>query len=135
MPKNILVDLNIILDVLLERKGFQASQTILELQESDSHNVYISGHIVPTFAYLLEQAKIPQAEILRQVSWLLETFLVVPTTDSLLKKATKSSITDYEDAVIEQAAAICKAEAIITRNVRDFKNSVIASFTPEKFAL
>src|SRR5215471_16800754 len=122
MSKNILVDLNVILDVLLERSGFETSRSVLTLQESASYNIYISGHIITTFAYLLEHAKVPRAEILRQITWLLETFSVVATTNDILSKATKSHI-DYEDAVIEQAALACNALVIITRNGKDFSNS------------
>ncbi len=133
MPKSILVDLNVILDVLLERDGFEASRSILELQESRSHTVYISGHIVTTFAYLLEHAKVPQAEIIRQVNWLLQTFPVVATTHDILRSATNSLIDDYEDAVIEQAAVACKALAIVTRNLKDFGKSSVSAITPEQF--
>lgn len=133
MPKNILVDLNIILDVLLERPGFEASRSVLELQESASYNVHISGHVVTAFAYLLEHAKVPRAEVLRHVIWLLQTFLVVATTGDILSDATKSRIADYEDAVIEQAALTCGASAVITRNVKDFNNSAVAAITPERF--
>lgn len=133
MPKNILIDLNVILDVLLERQGFHSSRSVLELQESTSHTLYLSGHIITTFAYLLEHAQVPRVEILRHIDWLLQTFLIVPTTVDILQHATKSRVADYEDAVIEQAAIACNATAIITRNIKDFKNSAVRAVTPELF--
>lgn len=133
MPKNILVDLNVILDVLLERKGYQASQSVLELQQTRGCALFISGHMVTTFAYLLEYAKVPQAEIRRHVDWLLQTFRVVPTGAEILKEAVESHIADYEDAVIEQSALACQASMIITRNIKDFRLSVVPAITPESF--
>jgi predicted nucleic-acid-binding protein len=130
MHKNILVDLNVILDVLLERRGYQSSQAVLE---SSLYKIFISAHIVTTFAYLLENAKVPREEIKRNIDWLLNTFIVVATTDEILGKALKSDIADFEDAVIEQAALNCEAEAIITRNVKDFAKSTIHAVTPEAF--
>ena len=130
MPKNILVDLNVILDVLLERPGYQASQSVLELQQTRGYALFISGHMVTTFAYLLEYAKVPQAEILRHVDWLLQTFSVVSTNVEILKDALESHIADYEDAVIEQAALACQASQIITRNIKDFKLSAAPAITP-----
>ena len=53
MPKNILIDLNVIVDVLLERSGVEASTNILELGESNDCLLYISAHMVTAFAYLL----------------------------------------------------------------------------------
>src|ERR1019366_4774752 len=133
MPKNILIDLNVILDLLLDRKGSHASRTVLELSERESHHLYISAHIVTTFAYLLEEAKVPISEIQHHINWLIETFTVVPVDNTLLKNALKSRITDYEDAVIEQAAIICGATAIITRNVKDFKTSSLPALKPEEY--
>lgn len=130
MRKNILVDLNVILDVLLERRGYQSSQAVLE---SSLYKIFISAHIVTTFAYLLENAKVPREEIKRNIDWLLNTFVVVATTDIILSKALKSDVIDFEDAVIEQAALNCEAEAIITRNVKDFTKSTIPALTPEAF--
>lgn len=133
MPKNILIDLNVILDLLLDRKGSDASKTVLELSEHDSHHLYISAHIVTTFGYLLEEANVPISQIQRHINWLLETFTVVPVDNTLLKNALKSRITDYEDAVIEQAALACGATTIITRNVKDFKVSSLPALKPEEY--
>ena len=133
MQKNILIDLNVILDLLLDRKGSDASRSVLELNEHESHHLYISAHVVTTFAYLLEEAKVPVSQIQHHINWLVETFTVVPVDNTLLKNALKSRITDYEDAVIEQAAMICGATTIITRNVKDFKASSIQAFRPEAY--
>lgn len=133
MPENILVDLNIILDVLLERSGHQASQSILELQQLDRAHVFISGHAVTTFAYLLEHAKVPNAEIRRHLHWLLQTFSVVDTNQEILMNALPSQIADYEDALVEQAAISCNASRIITRNTKDFIRSRIPATSPESF--
>src|SRR5665213_1501333 len=102
MPKNILVDLNVIVDVLLERKGAEASTSILELGERSNFSLYVSAHMVTTFAYILESAKVPSTQLLQHVHWLLETFIVVPVDSTLLKNALKSQIKDYEDAVVER---------------------------------
>jgi predicted nucleic acid-binding protein len=133
MPKNILIDLNVIVDVLLQRKGFKESLIVLELGESGSRRLYISAHMVTTFAYVLEEAKVLRPEIVRHLDWLLRSFTVVPINDDLLKKALKSRIHDYEDAVVEQAAISCSAAAIITRNVKDFKASAIRVVNPEEY--
>lgn len=135
MPKNtdkLLIDLNIILDVFLARKGFAASQKILKLSEH-GHTLYISAHTVTTLAYSLENAKVPKADIDHHIDWVLEAFVVVPVDEKLLGTALKSNITDYEDAVMEQAAAFAGAARIITRNTKDFKASTVPAATPEEY--
>lgn len=132
MQRSILVDLNVILDVLLERPGYKASQKILE-EGTNRYTIFISEHIVTTFAYLLKHANVPHKEIKRNISWLLNTFSVVTTSNDILKNALKSSMADYEDVVIKQAAVYCKASAIVTRNIKDFTHSAVPAFTPENF--
>ncbi|HTE22686.1 MAG TPA: PIN domain-containing protein [Candidatus Limnocylindria bacterium] len=90
-------------------------------------------HTVTTFAYLLENAKISQSDITRHIEWLVQTFMIVPTDEALLKSALKSRIVDYEDAVIERAALQCDSSAIITRNIKDFQLSGVEALTPESY--
>jgi predicted nucleic-acid-binding protein len=132
MPTNILIDLNVILDVFLERNGFEASSDVIQLGEAQDHTLYISAHIVSTFAYLLENAKVPRQKILKHIDWMLQTFTVVPVDSQLLVLALKSNIVDFEDAIIEQAAQISACSLIITRNIKDFKASVVKAMLPEQ---
>ena len=131
MPTNILIDLNVILDVFLERSGFKASSDVIQLGETQDHSLYISAHIVSTFAYLLENAKVPRQKILEHIDWMLRTFTVVPVDSQLLSLALKSSMVDFEDAIIEQAAQVSACSLIITRNIKDFKASTIEAILPE----
>ncbi len=133
MPKDILIDLNVIIDVLLERQGFESSRDVLELSELGGYRLYISAHVVTTFAYILEEAKVPRSEVLRHIKWLLQVFIIVPVDGALLKAALKSSLKDYEDAVVEQAAIICNASTIVTRNIKDFKDSRTRVLTPKEY--
>jgi predicted nucleic-acid-binding protein len=133
MPTSILIDLNVILDVFLERSGFQASSDVIQLGEGGDYNIYISAHIVSTFAYLLENAKVPRQKILEHIDWMLQTFTIVPVDSQLLTLALKSNIANFEDAIIEQAAQISTCSLIITRNIKDFKASSIEAVLPEQF--
>jgi hypothetical protein len=67
----------------------------------------VSAHITTTFAYLLENAKVPNYQITHQLSWLLETFTAIPVDSAILTNALKSPINDYEDVVVEQVALVC----------------------------
>lgn len=133
MPKNIFVDLNVILDVFLARQGFEASQDIIQLGEQTDYQLWVSAHLVTTLAYLLEASKVPRSKISEHIEWLLDTFGVVTTDEQLLRAATLGPITDYEDSVVEQAAIKAGAEVIITRNIRDFRNSTIKAQTPKQY--
>ena len=81
----------------------------------------------------IENAKVPKEEIKRNVNWLLQSFSIIATDSGILKSSLKSNIKDYEDAVVERAALECRASVIITRNIKDFSQSMIPAATPEKF--
>ena len=44
----------------------------------------------------------------------------------------QSRIMDFEDAVLEQAAALAGAEAIITRNAKDFARGAVEVLDPRQ---
>ncbi len=132
MPKNIVVDLNVILDVLLKRDGFEASKEVLLLHEMSGSTLHISAHMVTTFAYLLESSGMSSGKVLYYVEWLLEIFSIIPTNQAVLEAALKSYVGDFEDAVVEQSALATGASVIITRNINDFVRSVVPAKTPEE---
>lgn len=54
-------------------------------------------------------------------------------TESLLYAA-DLDMTDFEDALQVAAAAACGAQAIVTRNLRDFRHSPIPAVGPKEAA-
>lgn len=131
-PRSILVDLNVILDVLLERPGYPKSSQVLELGEGGGCTLFVSAHAVTTLVYLLEHAKVPRPNAQAHVRWLLDVFKVVGIDHALLRTALNSGLKDYEDAVVEGAAVACGARKIVTRNIKDFKGSLVAAVTPSQ---
>ena len=49
-----------------------------------------------------------------------------------LKKATRLDFSDFEDAVQASCAQRLKAQFIVTRNIKDFKNSPVPAIKPEE---
>ncbi len=59
---------------------------------------------------------------------------IVGTTKKEIIQALKNNFTDYEDSVQYSSALNIKdLDAIITRNVKDYRNSSIAVMTPLNF--
>ncbi len=133
MPKSIFVDLNIVLDVVLQRSGWEVAEQVITQPLDSPLRMYMSAHCVTTFAYVLESAKVPHLQRQRQIDWLLHTFTIIPVGSELLLAAVTSKLTDYEDAVVEQAAFACNASVIITRNLKDFKLSLVPASLPEDY--
>jgi hypothetical protein len=63
---------------------------------------------------------------------LLEIFDVAPVNRATLIDALKLGVADFEDAVVHQAAVGVKADGIVTRDPKGFKNARIAVYTPRE---
>jgi hypothetical protein len=59
---------------------------------------------------------------------------IIGTTKNEILQALKNDFSDYEDSIqYSSALTIQKLDAIITRNIKDYKNSKIAVMTPHSF--
>jgi predicted nucleic acid-binding protein len=126
----VLVDTNIILDVLLDRKPFVEHATrIFALVEESRIEGFMCATTITTVDYLLGQALSPK-ETHSALQRLLDIFEVAPVNRPVLEQALRSEISDFEDAVLEQAGRLVAVDAIATRNVKDFKKSTVTIFDP-----
>ena len=66
---------------------------------------------------------------------IVKSFKVIETNEELLYKALASEIGDFEDAVIEASAKEKNASYILTRNIKDFKKSMVNAITPEELLM
>ena len=87
---------------------------------------------ITTLAYLAGKA-VGKAQAARQIEELLILFEVAPVTRAVLDGALKSKASDFEDAVLAEAALLAGAQAIITRNLRDFAHSPVRAHTPAQW--
>lgn len=128
----VLVDTNVILDVLLDRKPFSHEAShVLALVEASEIEGFLCATTVTTIDYLLSKA-LPTKKSREILHKLLSIFEIAPVNRPVLEQALLSKISDFEDAVLEQAAMLVHADVITTRNVRDFKNSKISVFDPSE---
>lgn len=127
--KRVLFDLNIVLDVLLERRDHFVAEGLWAEVESRRLGGYLPAHGVTTIYYLLVRAKGPDFAR-RAVAALLEVFEVAEVNQAVLSRALDLSWSDYEDAVCATSAFAAGCDAIVTRNPDDFPNCPIPVFEP-----
>lgn len=129
---NILIDTNVILDVLCNRTEFiKSSAAIWKLCETNRIKGYISALSIPNIVYILRKELSPEktSDIIDK---LLMIFTVVDLRSDDLKNAAKLMFTDYEDAIQSVCASRIKASYIVTRNIRDFKCSMVTAVKPDE---
>lgn len=129
----LLIDANILLDVLQKREPYvHNSSLIWKLCEIGSIEGYISSLTFANLIYVMRKEVSPEKieEILRLLKLI---FKLADLTVSDITKASEMRWTDFEDAVQSATAERIHADCILTRNVRDFKDSRIVAFTPEEY--
>jgi predicted nucleic acid-binding protein len=129
----LLIDTNIVLDHLLDRKPFnQSAAWIFSETERGNLKIFIGGTTVTTVHYLVTKALGTKAGDLA-IEQLLRLFEVAPITRTVLASALLLKFKDFEDAVLHEAAVHSGVEAIITRNVKDFKKARISIYSSDEF--
>jgi len=123
--KNILVDINILIDLLNKRDDHVSAAKLFDACAIGIIKGFLCSHEITTLAYFLEKNKYPKEKGLVVISTLLDVFSIIPTTQENLKKALISNISDYEDAVIEMSGQSVDADYIVTRNGRDFRDGLL----------
>jgi predicted nucleic acid-binding protein len=129
----ILFDTNIVLDLLMDRMPH--SDTVVELftmVEDGTIIGYLCGTTITTVYYLASKT-LGAARAQEEVKKLLTLFEVAPVNRLVLESALAADFNDFEDAVIYEAACHVGADAIVTRNLKDFKKSRISVYTSEEF--
>jgi len=116
-----LADVNICLDLLLDRKPFvNYSGRIFEMAEEGKIRLFISGLSFDTMFYVMRPA-IGEKKSMEKLR-LLFSYTSVGTVDSgVVKKALQSGWKDLEDALQYYSALQSGCEYLITRNVQDFR--------------
>jgi len=127
---NVLFDTNVILDVLLEREPhLDAAAKLFALVD----NGRITGSIcaaTATTVYYIAAKSFGKRRARDQVHGLLGLFQVAPVDKDVLDGALDIDFSDYEDAVLHEAARVAGATVIVTRDRDDFINSAIPALDP-----
>lgn len=129
----LLIDGNILLDVLQKREPhFEASAMIWKLCETEQAEGFVSALTFANMVYVMRKELTPETieEVLKKLSLI---FRFTDLTAGDLNRAAALQWSDFEDAVQAETAERIHADYLITRNVRDFKQSKVIAFTPSEF--
>jgi predicted nucleic acid-binding protein len=132
--RNILIDTDVILDFFFDRKPFSdQSAQILTMCETKQIKGFITPVICSNLYYLLRQ-RAQHEKVVEKLKLLMSITDVLIMDKEVVFHALNSGFNDFEDALQNFSAIKSGAiEAIITRNVKDFKNSTIGALTPENY--
>lgn len=126
----LLLDTNVVLDVLLDRKPFVAdSARVFAAVETGRLEGSLCATTITTLHYLVARTLGARAAA-GHLAMLLELFRIAPVTEAVLKSALGSPGRDFEDLVLWESARAAGADGIVTRNPRDFPKSGLSIYVP-----
>ncbi|WP_419657149.1 hypothetical protein Dvar_62860 [Desulfosarcina variabilis str. Montpellier] len=128
-----IVDTNVVLDVLLERDPFvKPAVEIFSLVDEQRIGGFICATTVTTVDYLLLKS-LPKIKARDALRLLIRIFEIAAVNRMVIERALVSGIKDFEDAVLDESGKLAGADAVITRNDKDFVKSTLKVFTPHEF--
>lgn len=129
----VLFDTNIVLDVLLARPPFVGpASELFGLVEQSRIEGFLCATTITTVDYLLLQS-LSRSDAQQALRKLMALFEIAPVNRVVLEEAFKSKLTDFEDAVLDQAGRLAGAEVVVTRNQKDFRHASLKILGPDEF--
>lgn len=130
----ILVDTNVILDLLAEREPFyEASRMLFTNADKGEIHLVVSSLSLVNVHYILESSlKLKNAkEVLRKFKVLVENCELNKKIFELALN--DSDFKDFEDGIQYYTAVEANCDIILSRNLKDFKNSQLPVMTPDAY--
>lgn len=128
----LLIDTNVILDMILNRKDAELSAKLFRMIVSNKHHAYITASSVTDLFYIIRK----ETHNANTTYGIMENiFRLVSVTSLDIQTAFALKWNDFEDCVQYTTAISNHIDYIITSNIKHFKNGTIPTLTPYDFLL
>jgi predicted nucleic acid-binding protein len=134
MEYKLFVDSDVVIDFFTDREPHvNPASELFELNEQGTVKLYLSAISINNIYYIVRKF-LGHKKTLEVIEALTEMTEIIGTTKIEIIQALKNDFSDYEDSVQYSSALTIKSlDAIITRNVKDYRNSSVAVMTPLNF--
>ena len=129
------LDTNVVIDFLCERGNdfyLPAAKLIVRGYYKEVE-LWCSSLTFATADYLLEKSHVSQVDRTNMLTEFIKVCQPSTVDREVVEKALSSDFHDFEDAMQYFSAKKCGAEAIITRNKKDFKASELPLYQPKEY--
>lgn len=130
----VLIDTDVLLDFFFDRKPFaEFAAEILNLCEENKLKGYTTPVIICNVYYLLRKTANHDL-VVEKIKQLLTLIDVLIMDKEVVLDSLNSGFKDFEDALQNfSAVKNGKINIVLTRNIKDYKKSVLAVLTPETY--
>ncbi|AEV34081.1 hypothetical protein Oweho_3128 [Owenweeksia hongkongensis DSM 17368] len=132
MSMRIFLDTNVVYDFVSKRQPFYDAAALL-IREAilKNYTIQISSLSVVNISYTTQKTHDTSMANLAVAS-MLQSFELTPINQQIIEQSHLSGWKDFEDAVQYYSALHENADAIITRNQKDYEESKIPILNPEE---
>ena len=129
-----MIDTCVVVDALQSREPFCAdAQKIFLAVANRWFDGCITAKASADIYYLAHRTTHSDVETRKILTKLFALFDLLDTTAMDCRRAISSQMTDYEDAVMAATALRSGCDCIVTRNLKDYQNASIPSYSPSDF--
>lgn len=130
-----LLDTNVVLDALADRGEWAAdAKSLLFLASQGKAHLYVSGSTLTDIYYLVNRYVYhDKKRSLQVINILLDSLSVAEVGFGECLLAANSRMTDFEDAVVAEAARRARLDFIVTRDGADYQGSEVPVVTPREY--
>ncbi len=126
-----LIDTCIVIDAMQNRTPFcEDAQKIFLLVANKNIEGYLAASSVTDIYYLMHRHTHSDKESRKVLNTLFHLFELLDTAGIDCRRALSSEMTDFEDAVMEEAAVRAEMDCIVTRNLKDYEKARIKIYSP-----
>lgn len=131
---SVLIDTDVIIDFFLDREPFSDFATeVLSLCERKEITGYVTPVIISNTYYILRTTA-KHEKVIEKLRLLMSILDVLSMDKKIIEHALNSNFKDFEDALQNFAAEQNqKVKVVLTRNLKDYKNSALSVMTPESY--
>ncbi len=126
----VLFDTNVVLDLLLARQPHVETAAALVARVERGELTGCLCATTVTTIYCLASKAVGAEAARAQVKLLLGLFEVAPVNRAVLDGALAAGFSDFEDAVLHEAAVLWGADCLVSRNGRDFRKARMPVYGP-----
>ena len=133
---NLFIDTDVIIDFLIDRNPYSREAAIIfTLMEQKKLKGYVSSLTFSNLYYVLRKIE-PHRKVILKLDSLSKILIILKVDEQTIKSAIASEFRDFEDSIQYYCANDNKKiDVIITRNIKDYKNSETAVMTPGNYLI
>jgi predicted nucleic acid-binding protein len=134
MIYKLFLDSDVVIDFFTDRAPFSSSASeLFELNEQGVVTLFLSAVSINNIYYIVRKF-LGHKKAIEVITLLTEITEVIGTTKKEIVQALKNEFDDFEDSIqFSSALTIENVDAIITRNIKDYRNSTVVVMTPLEF--